>query len=523
MNTTTKLLLAGALTAINGSLYAADITLPRIIDSSTVWTADNTYFLDGYTFVVTPSGASEKTVLTIEPGTVIKGIQTSTEGNEASALVITAGAMIHAEGTPTHPIIFTSELDDLNGSLTHEDPQLWGGLVVLGNASINSRADGEQPSSPAVDQIEGFSVSAEEIPLVSFGGTDDDENSGVIKYLSIRHGGAVLGSANEINGLTMGGVGRGTTIEYVEVFANKDDGFEWFGGTVSARYLVSVFNNDDSFDYDQGWRGMGQFWFTIGTDIGLDQMDKGGEHDGATSPKDADPVGFGRVFNATYIGIGNSSSTAGNTALNIRDNGGAEYYNSIFLNFTRMIDLEDDAQLDASGNNMVATTDFINFENNIWWSHVAENNTASGLNARPTGLNAAFTEAFFTDSAFGNQIVNPMLSGIGYSNDGMLDPRPAAGSPALSAAVKTVPANDFYVQTNYLGAFSQDYNWMAGWTKLSTEGYLAASPTWFPHPKLGWIFIPSGVVVDAQWVFVADLNRWSWFFGDGDLTVIGVF
>ncbi len=461
-----------------GPAFAADVNVPRMITANTTWTADNTYFLSGYTFVVTPAGAGAPTVLTIEPGTVIKGRQKVGAG-EAAALVISRGARINANGTRNAPIVFTTELDQLNGNLGPADVNLWGGVVILGNASISSRADSAVVAAPVIDQIEGFSVTGDEVGLISFGGTNDDDNSGVFRYASIRHGGDVVGTANEINGLTMGGVGRGTTIEFVEVFANKDDSFEWFGGTVDARYLVSAFGNDDMFDYDQGWRGRGQFWFGIGTDITTDSQDKGGEHDGSTAPLTATPIQDSTVFNATYIGIGTAGRA--NTAINARDNASARYYNSIFTEYARMLDFENDLVVDGNGANVVATTARIDFSNNVWWSHLGANNNAAGFNARPTGINAAFTEAFFTNAAFNNVIANPMLGGVSRTANAGLDPRPMSGSPALTAPFRTVPNDGWFVQTNYKGAFAPGgLNWMDGWTKLSRDGYLkplAAGPS----------------------------------------------
>jgi len=184
------------------------------------WTSDNVYILDGLVYL------EEGGVLNIEAGTVIKGAATITTGDNTSALIIARGAQIFANGTasdPSDPIIFTAEEDDLtdNGDFTAQDRGEWGGLIVLGKATI-ARPDG-------ADGIEG--IDADEA-RAQFGGTEDDDNSGVIKYISIRHGGAQLSPNNEINGLTLGGVGSGTEIDYVEVFANLDDGIEFFGGTV---------------------------------------------------------------------------------------------------------------------------------------------------------------------------------------------------------------------------------------------------------------------------------------------------
>lgn len=460
-----KLISALALSgAMAGPSFAADVDVPRFIEGNVTWTADNVYFLNGYSFVRTPEAATEKSVLTIEPGTVIKGREVQS-GGEAAALIVTRGAMIHAAGTSTEPIIFTSELDDLSGNLGPEDVSLWGGVIILGDAPTNSRADGTIVAAPVVDQIEGMTVSNEELPLISFGGENDEDNSGVIRYVSIRHGGFVIGTANEINGLTMGGVGNGTLIEYVEVFANKDDAFEWFGGTVNARHLVAAFSYDDSFDFDQGWRGNGQFWFAIQTEFADDKGDKGGEHDGSTAPLDALPLGSTMVANATYIGIGPAGDE--NVALNIRDNAGVKYYNSIFVDYAKMIDIEDDNQERFDAGEVVLA-------NSVWWSHIPGNNTAEGFNNRPTG--AVDSTVFWTQASYGNQIADPMLEGISRAPDAGLDPRPKAGSPALTGTVATVPDDDWFVQTNYAGAFAPGVpTWMQGWTKLSTEGYLKAA------------------------------------------------
>ena len=199
------------------------------INGDVTWTANNTYVLDGFVFV------EDGETLTIEPGTVIKGKPGQAENS--SALIIAQGGKIYANGTPSKPIIFTAEADNLNGNLPLDTRGLWGGVIVLGKAGINT--------ATGVGQIEGIPSTE---PRGAYGGNDDTDNSGVIRYVSIRYGGTDIGEGNEINGLTMAGVGSGTRIEYVEVFNNKDDGFEWFGGTVNCKYLVSAFNGDDAFD-----------------------------------------------------------------------------------------------------------------------------------------------------------------------------------------------------------------------------------------------------------------------------------
>lgn len=500
MNIKNTILALIASSVISASIYAADVTVDRIINSSTTWTKDNTYFLEGYTFVVTPDGASAPTVLTIEPGTVIKGLEKEGEFDEAAALVITRGAQINANGTSEEPIIFTSELDELNGNLGPEDVNLWGGLVILGDASINSRANGEIVSAPVVDQIEGFSVATEEIDLISFGGTNDDDNSGILRYISIRHGGAVLGTANEINGLTLGGVGRGTTIEYIEIFANKDDGIEWFGGTVNAKYLVAAFGSDDGFDIDQGFRGNIQFGFVIGTDITSDRQDKGGEWDGATSPLDASPMGDAIFANITMVGIGNAG--AANTALNIRDNLAVQVWNSVFVDFAKMIDIEND-------NADRVTAGDVALQSNVFWSHISENNTVAGINARPDGTVAI--APFFDTASFDNQIADPKLLGISRTADGMLDPRPAADSPAASGAATI--SGDWFTPTNYKGAFDPTVagTWMDGWTKLSRDGYLKQNGIYYPDSDwFGEVYSFGGPLTPNNFIYLFGLEGFGY-------------
>jgi hypothetical protein len=222
------------------------------IEENTTWTADNIYILD--TRVTVISGVT----LTIEPGTVIKG----NEGQEAAAtaLLVARGGMLMAEGTAQLPIIFTSIFDPIrptdiaNGeySSTTEptQPGLWGGVIVLGNAGISAQNDNGDDVTEL--QIEGIPSSD---PNGLYGGNDDADNSGVISYISIRHGGTNIGSGNEINGLTLGGVGSGTTINNVEVVANADDGIEFFGGTVSVDNALIWNSYDDSMDTDQDWVG----------------------------------------------------------------------------------------------------------------------------------------------------------------------------------------------------------------------------------------------------------------------------
>jgi len=274
---------------------------------------DTVYILEGFVFV------NSGQVLTIEAGTVIKG--KAGTGTSASALIVAKGGTIMANGTSSAPIIMTFEGDKLDGTTSLTTQGQWGGLIVLGDASLNS--------TPGSTQIEGIPTSE---ARGLYGGTNDADNSGTIKYVSIRHGGTDIGAGNEINGFTLGGVGTGTTIDYVEVIANADDGVEFFGGTANTKHLITAYCGDDSFDYDEGFRGKGQFWLTIQTP---GTGDRGGEHDGGTDPETGLPYAQPMIYNATYIGNGEGR------ALTFRDNAGGEYHNSIFHNWSKGVDVED--------------------------------------------------------------------------------------------------------------------------------------------------------------------------------------
>ena len=222
------------------------------IKTNTTWFSDTVYQLGGR--IAVEDGAT----LTIEPGTVIKG--EAGTGANATALLIARGGKIIAEGTPLLPIIFTSVADEITPEQVKTgdfkspnlDPNingLWGGVIVLGEATISASNSSGDVSSV---QIEGIPTSD---PNGLYGGVNNADNSGIIKYVSIRHGGANIGSGNEINGLTLGGVGAATTVDHVEVVANQDDGIECFGGTVNLTNVVSWNVGDDGFDTDQSWAG----------------------------------------------------------------------------------------------------------------------------------------------------------------------------------------------------------------------------------------------------------------------------
>ncbi|MCH7229158.1 hypothetical protein MLD59_23690, partial [Verrucomicrobiaceae bacterium E54] len=282
-----------------------------VLANDTTWTNDNIYYLTDRVYV--PNG----TTLTIEAGTKIYSTNSdplNTPGDPSDDLVgsviVTRGGRIIAQGTCDAPIIFDAVEnleaeygEDIDGdsvvatALTPTDTAKWGGLIVLGNASISLVNTSAQPVRN--DVIEGTTPVGSRnadgdafSDLLEYGydslhAQDDADDSGILQYISIRHGGFNLSANNEINGLTLGGVGTGTVIDHIEVFANEDDGIEFFGGTVDASHLSVAFCKDDGIDIDQGYNGDLQFVFVIQNNNG----DNCGEWDGIDTNDGAAKVG----------------------------------------------------------------------------------------------------------------------------------------------------------------------------------------------------------------------------------------
>ncbi|MEO0405068.1 MAG: T9SS type A sorting domain-containing protein, partial [Bacteroidota bacterium] len=389
---------------------------------------------------------------------------------DASALVVARGGQIMAEGTAESPIVFTYEADPLDGSVPYSTRGQWGGLIVLGNAGLNS--------TPGQTQIEGI---PETEPRGLYGGDNDEDNSGVLRYISIRHGGTDIGAGNEINGLTLGGVGSETVVEYIEVISNADDGIEFFGGTASVKYATVAFCSDDSYDYDEGWRGKGQFWLTVQDDNGGGLGDRGGEHDGGTDPEDAAPYAHPVIYNATYMGRG---LDAGRRALTFRDNAAGEYHNSIFYNWGRGIDVENLASGEDSYQRLVDGD--LAFAGNCFWNVASEGSTATVADVFKISMGSGWaseadsTEALNNSSTFfeglfdilGNEIANPMLTYEITEGSANLNPKPLAD---VSGAI--APTDPWYTSVEYKGAFDPagDCNWLQNWTLLDQRGFIGCT------------------------------------------------
>ncbi len=377
--------------------YNNQVNVSADITTDTLWTSDKTYVLTRDIYVT--GGAK----LTIEPGTVIRGFPwTDPNGTPPGTLIVTKNGKINARGTATKPIVFTDMWDNnvpgmtaggvhLNGGNTaanwhavHVPKQdalmadgellnvgrdysvwqpsfgFWGGVVIIGRTPIAIKENVGKVGVVTGMFVEGLPESVKS--QYGDGPLDDDDNSGVFAYASIRYGGYPLSGTKEINGLTMYGVGRGTEIHHVETFNCIDDAFEWFGGTVNTKYLVAWAYGDDGFDCDEGYRGKAQFLLGVQGAvhevvnntangylpcIGSAWSDKGMELDGSGGSDNCLPMGLSQWYNVTSIGKGpttglttiedssnvTSDQSAANTAILARDNFGGQIYNSLFLDF----------------------------------------------------------------------------------------------------------------------------------------------------------------------------------------------
>jgi len=415
------------------------------ITSDVTWSAGNIYELQGR---ITVTNGAE---LTIEPGTIIKAFAGT--GANASVLIVARDASIQALGTASAPIVMTSIADNIElgqtagTNLNQNDRGLWGGLIVLGNAPVSLDGDASEA------QIEGIPASD---PNGLYGGDDPADSSGTIQYVSIRHGGALIGEGNEINGLTLGGVGSGTTIDNVEVVANVDDGIEFFGGTVSAKHLIAAFCGDDAFDHDEGLRGKFQFLFAI-QDADFGNMC--GEHDGApASTVDATPLAYPVTYNATFLGSGQHSDNVDQARIFlIRENWGGEYNNCIFGDYNGYgLDIEDKYATDSRDRLEAGQ---IKFLNNIWFN-------INGYTLADSIGRYDYVRNYLNDPATHNVEVDPQLNGISRTDNGGLDPRPAVNGPAyqdigafptaitLRQPVDGKRPKDFMLAQNYPNPFN---------------------------------------------------------------------
>lgn len=339
---------------VNKVYPAPTMTVNSNITTNTTWASGQTVLLQGPIYV------KNNAVLTIQPGVVIRGEKASA----GSALIITKGAQINAVGTAAQPIVFTT--DQAPGAINRAVGD-WGGLIILGKGALNLAG--------GLANVEGLPVSADS----EYGGgttPNNNDNSGSLSYVRIEFGGYVYAANKEINGLTMGAVGNATQIDHVQVSYTNDDAFEWFGGAVNGKYLVSYRNLDDDFDTDNGWSGYVQFGLIV-RDPSLADNPSVSTSEGFESDNDATgsantPLTSGVFSNITGIGPyrGNSAqviATGYRRALRLRRNTNLKVFNSIFMDFKTGLFI-DGAAADGNANsgalkfkyNLIATTSGVN-------------------------------------------------------------------------------------------------------------------------------------------------------------------
>ncbi len=390
------------------------------------FSADTTYLLDGFVFV--NSGQT----LTIEAGTMIQGMPG--QGENASALIVAKGATINAAGTADKPIVFTGLNDTYEGDgYLKKVRGLWGGVIILGNATTNNSAQ---------KRIEGIpSTEPRGVYGPADGGTGaDDDNSGTFTYVSIRHGGTNIGDGNEINGLSLGCVGSGTTLENIEILSNMDDGIEFFGGAPNVKKAVVAFVGDDSYDYDEGFHGKGQFWVALQDE---ETGDRCAEQDGGTGDDEAaEPFAKPMIYNATYMGHGGK-------LMIFRDNAGGTYANSVFAETGTGIRIEYRDDKGACSWDRFAAGDLV-IKDNIF-QNVAGEVVADMLfvkveddNGTPPATAADDLADHFNDN--GNAATDLGLTGDGHDDGINL-------VPATGADGGTAPTDAWFDNVTYQGAF----------------------------------------------------------------------
>jgi len=403
-----------------------------------IWTRDRNYLIEGFVFV------NDGQELTIEKGTVVR-FKTG-QGSAASALIVARGGKIFAVGTESEPIIFTAEEDDLMGSVPVDASGLWGGLIILGNARLNL-SSGEA-------RVEGIPLYE---PRGVYGGYDDDDNSGMLQYVSIRHGGTNIGEGNEINGLTLAGVGRKTKISHIEVISNADDGVEIFGGTVDLKYICVAFCFDDAFDFDLGYRGRLQFVLAIQH---FDRGDKLIETDGGMDPVSGTPYTRPVLYNGTFIGRGMSENMKLGA---FGRNGGGIIGNSIFINQRHGFEIEyiqgfeSSYQQFVNGNLAFGGNIFYDVEGNIPDSLLTVVSTP-GVDVQ--AQQEALISHFYSGN---NQLSDPEIRITGNFFDIF---------PKGNVYDQLAPLPDnWFDLTVFKGAF-YTYSWVEGWTLLNQAGYV---------------------------------------------------
>ncbi len=430
-----------------GDSVAVNTILEGRISSNLTLKAGYTYKLRGLVYVT--NGA----ILTIEPGTTIVG-----ELNKQGGLIITRSCKIIADGTADKPIVFTSE---------SSTPQRgdWSGLVILGNAPTNASFNGIQ----GVGAVEGGINNSDNLGLFgtpSNQGQNPADNSGILRYVRIEYAGYAFLPDNEINGLTLAGVGSGTVIDYVQVSYANDDSFEWFGGTVNCKHLISYKTLDDDFDTDNGFAGTVQFGISL-RDSSIADISKveAFESDNDANGSQLTPQTKAVFSNMTIAGpraeLNNVGSSLFNAAAQIRRNSSESVFNSVIMGWPVGI------LIDASKG---YPTDY-----NIPASLFVQNNIIAGCavpvkyaasTSTPTGFDVAswFNLAENNNTVLATNDEAMITAPFNYASP---DFTPMAGSPALTGAdFSNINLKTGFTIVAYRGAVGLGDTWWKGWTKF---------------------------------------------------------
>jgi hypothetical protein len=407
------------------------------ITQDTTWKAGGTYTLKGYIFV-------EGGTLTIEEGVTVKG-------DERSALIITRNAKLAAVGTAQKPIVFTS-----SKPAGQREAGDWGGVVLLGKARLNV--------SGGETTIEGF-FSSSGNELTKYGGSDDAHNCGTLKYARIEFAGFELAPNNELNGLTTGGCGSATDIDYVQVHMGLDDGIEMFGGTAPLKHIVITQADDDALDYDLGYSGKVQF---LVVQQNPTQGDRGIEASSNKSTPSQEPISIPEIWNATFIGSGAApGSNPTQEALVFNTGAGIRLRNAIVAHWkNQAVDVDGTASAALFNE---AGDSRLSIRNTIFWD-IAGSNTAIPFAPNPVVSNGVTTDADISKFDESVKVV------VAAHNVRMQDPQleaalnltapnfaPRAGSVALNVDSAATPPAGFDTSARFLGAVGSS-NWLAGWT-----------------------------------------------------------
>jgi len=509
-----------ACAGIAGAAHAADILVTSNISTSTTWTANNTYNLQTQIYVL--PGAT----LTIEPGTII-----ASTTNAGGSLAVCRGAQIFVLGNQNSPVIMTSQAD--KATWTGGNPKTgtwreaaneWGNLTVMGAAYVSENAVGGNTAVPAASNVANMEGLVNGPSTDQYGGGNDDDDSGTIKYLSLRYGGKIVALNTELNGLSLGGIGRGTDIHHIDIMNNVDDGIEIWGGTVNLKY-VNVWNiGDDCFDIDQGWRGKAQFGllvqgYSLNNSQGSGVGDNVFETDGAED-SDWQPVTTGTIYNFTVIG----QPVDGDQATAWRDNARLQYRNCIFMDTGEDVVHLDN--VDGDGNHGYGFNGTLSWANtwttafNAVPAHANDFTTgsyATNYPAQTSGNLAEIKDSVFFRNLFAsayteatargvfdagnNNVVIPgfadvdspvttLTRGPAVVKGGktmlpvtFLDPRPAH---AALTSVAAAPNDGFFTAAPYRGAFHPGQTWLSDWTASYAFGFT-------PTPESPWTDLGSAL------------------------------